>query len=64
MFSIYLILPAALGSGVYSASNRMSTRNIKMILGSKARPVRRADRLDNVGSSTSHNPIGHHGLLR
>jgi hypothetical protein len=34
MFSIYLILPAALGPGVYSASN------IKIIfLGSRARPV-------------------------
>jgi hypothetical protein len=47
----------------------MSTRNIKIImfLGSKVRPVSRADNLtaiyladcpDNVGSLTSHNPIG------
>jgi hypothetical protein len=45
---------------------------ILMFLGSRARPVRRvdnltaickADCLDSVGSSTSHNPIGLHGLL-
>jgi hypothetical protein len=51
----------------------MSTRNRKLImLGSKVRPVRRADNLaamstdclDNVGSLTSHNPIGLHGLLQ
>jgi hypothetical protein len=51
----------------------MSTRNIKIIvfLGSKVRQVRKADNLttiwadclDNVGSLTSHNPIGLHGLL-
>jgi hypothetical protein len=43
-----------------------------MFLGSRARPVRMtdnlttiwADCLDNVGSLTSNNPIGLHGLLR
>jgi hypothetical protein len=38
-----------------------------MFLGSKEWPVRRADLtdcLDNVGSLTSHNPIGLQGLLR
>jgi hypothetical protein len=41
-----------------------------MFLGSKVRLVRGADNLtaadclDNVGSLTSHNPIGLHGLLR
>jgi hypothetical protein len=40
-----------------------------MFVGSRARQVRRADNLapvclDNVGSLTSHNPIGLHGLLR
>jgi hypothetical protein len=44
-----------------------------MFLGSKVRRVRRADKLtaicepnclDNVGSLTSHNPIGLHGPLR
>jgi hypothetical protein len=34
-----------------------------MFLGSSARPARRADCLDNVGSSISHNPIDLHGLL-
>jgi hypothetical protein len=54
--------------------SEMSTRNIKVIkfLGSKVRLVRRvdnliticeADCLDNVGSLTSHNPIGLQGLL-
>jgi hypothetical protein len=51
----------------------MSTRNIKIImfLWSKVRRVRRTenltaicDCLDNVGSLTSHNPIGLHSLLR
>jgi hypothetical protein len=39
-----------------------------MFLGSKVRWVRKADNLtaiyDNVGSLTSHNPIGLQGLLR
>jgi hypothetical protein len=44
-----------------------------MFLGIKVRPVRRADKtylhqladfLDDVGSLTSHNPIGLQGLLR
>jgi hypothetical protein len=42
-----------------------------MFLGSKVRPVRRADNLtficadclDNVGSLTSNSPTGHHCLL-
>jgi hypothetical protein len=44
-----LILLAALGPGVYSASNR-STRSIKIImfLGSKERLVRRADNLTTI----------------
>jgi hypothetical protein len=53
----------------------MSTRNLKIImfLGSKVRPVRRADNLiaiyetdwlDSVGFLTSYNPIGLQGLLR
>jgi hypothetical protein len=71
-FSIYLILKAALGPEVYSASNKNKyQKQAKMFLGSKARPVREAynltaisDCLDNVGSSTSHNPIGLHCLLQ
>jgi hypothetical protein len=43
-----------------------------MFLRSRARPVRKADNLsllradclDNVGSLTSHNPLGLHGLLQ
>jgi hypothetical protein len=68
--SIYLILPASLGPGIYSASNRNSTRSRKvMLLGSRALPVQPvrhlwADCLDNVGSLTPHNPVGLHGLLR
>jgi hypothetical protein len=62
--------------GLLSLLTEMSTRNIKIImfLGSKVRGggVRRAynlttiwvDCLVNVGSLTSHNPIGLHGLLR
>jgi hypothetical protein len=50
LFSIYLILPAALGPWVYSASNRNEYGNLKriMFLGSRARPVRRADRLSKA----------------
>jgi hypothetical protein len=41
---IYLILPAALGPGGFSASYKMSTRKRKMMfLGSRARPVHKAD---------------------
>jgi hypothetical protein len=48
----------------------MSTRNLP---GGKGRPARKADNLTaicepifclNMGSSTSHNPIGLHGLLQ
>jgi hypothetical protein len=73
-FSIYLILPAALGLGFTQLLKEMSTRSRrKMFLGSRARPVRRADNLtamcepnclDNVGPLTSHNPIDLHGLLQ
>jgi hypothetical protein len=47
----------------------MSTRNLS---GGKGRPVRKADNLiaicepiflKNVGDSTSHNPMGHHGTI-
>jgi hypothetical protein len=50
MFSIYLILTAALGPEVHSASNNMSTRNWKIMkfLRSKARAVCRADNLDAI----------------
>jgi hypothetical protein len=50
VFSIYLIFLAALGPGVYSASNINQYQNIKIImfLGSKVRPVRRADNLTAI----------------
>jgi hypothetical protein len=46
-FSIYLILPAALGPGVYSASNRTPKEKI-MFLGNRAQPVRRTDNLTAI----------------
>jgi hypothetical protein len=43
-FLIYLILPAVLGPGVYSAFNRNENqKETKKFLGSNARPVRQAD---------------------
>jgi hypothetical protein len=49
-FSIDLILPAALGPGVYSASNRNEYQELikYFFLGSKARPARKADNLTAV----------------
>jgi hypothetical protein len=48
-FSIYLILPTALGPGVYSAYNRNEYQKQKiMFLGSKVRPLRRADNLTAI----------------
>jgi hypothetical protein len=44
-FSIYLILAAALGPGVYSASNINEYQKQKMFLGSRARPVRKDNSL-------------------
>jgi hypothetical protein len=47
--SIYLILLAALGPGIYSASNRNEYRSRKiMFLGSKVRPMRRTDNLTAI----------------
>jgi hypothetical protein len=44
IFSIYLILPATLGPGVYSTLTQMCTRSRKIfVLGSRARPERKAD---------------------
>jgi hypothetical protein len=47
-FEIYLILPAALGHGVYSTE--MSIRNIKIImfLGNKVQRMRKADSLTAI----------------
>jgi hypothetical protein len=52
---IDLILPASLGPGVYSASNRNEYRKHlkkKMFLGSKVRPVRGADNLTAIYEPT------------
>jgi hypothetical protein len=44
IFSIYLILSAALVPGVYSASNRNEYQKQKIMFpGSRVRPVRKAD---------------------
>jgi hypothetical protein len=49
MFSIYLILPAVLGPGAHSASNRNEYQKQKiMFLGNRVRPVRRADNLTAI----------------
>jgi hypothetical protein len=48
-FSIDLILPAALGPVVYSASNRnVYQKQKKMFLGTKVLPVRKADNLTAI----------------
>jgi hypothetical protein len=47
-FSVYLILPAALGSWVYSVYNRNEYQKKKMFLGSRARPVIKADNLTAI----------------
>jgi hypothetical protein len=48
-FSIYLILPAALGSGVYAASNRNEyQKQKKMFLWSRSRPALKADNLTAI----------------
>jgi hypothetical protein len=44
LYSIYLIIPAALGPGFTQLLTEMSTTSREIIfLGSRARPVRRAD---------------------
>jgi hypothetical protein len=46
---MYLILPAALGPGVYTASNRNEyQKHKKMFLDSKVLRVRRADNLTTI----------------
>jgi hypothetical protein len=52
--SIYLILQAALGPGVHSASNRMSTSRRKMMsLRIRARPVPKAESLTAICEPTA-----------
>jgi hypothetical protein len=72
ILSMYLILSSALGSGVYSASNRneYQKQKKKCFWGVEHcqcwQPYRHLwdNCLGNVGSLTSHNPIGLHGLLQ
>jgi hypothetical protein len=47
-FSIYQILPAALGPVIYSASNRNEHQKQKKFLRSRTRPVRTADNLTTI----------------
>jgi hypothetical protein len=49
---MYLILPSALGPGVYLASNRNEYQKQKMSLESRARPVRMADNLTAICEPT------------
>jgi hypothetical protein len=53
-FKIYLILPDAIGPGVYLASNRNEHRKHKklMFLGSRARAVRGAANLTTIYEPT------------
>jgi hypothetical protein len=53
-FSIYPILPAALGLGAYSAYNRNEyEKQKKMFLERKARPIREADNLTAICEPTA-----------
>jgi hypothetical protein len=71
--AIYLILPAALGSGVYSVSNinGYKMRSVYVLGSKEAADAQawqlyrhpRADYLDNLASSTFENSIGLRGLL-
>jgi hypothetical protein len=57
VFSMYLILSAALGPGVYSNVTEMSTESNKiMLLGSRARSVRRADNLTAMSANKIPKP--------
>jgi hypothetical protein len=52
IFSIYLILPAALGPWVYSASNRNECQKQKiMFMGSRALPAHKVDNLTSICES-------------
>jgi hypothetical protein len=73
IFSVYLILPAALHPGIHSASKKWVPEAEKycfcgiersQCIGLIALPPSVSDCLDDVGSLTSHNPIGLHSLLQ
>jgi hypothetical protein len=62
-FSIYLILPAALGPVVTQPLTKMSTGNIKiMFLANKVRPVRRADKFTAIYEPTVQTMCGPYHL--
>jgi hypothetical protein len=49
LFSIYLILPAALGPGAYSTFNRNKNQKRRnMFLRRRARPMRKADNVKAI----------------
>jgi hypothetical protein len=55
VFSIYLILGAALGPAVTQPPTEMSTRSRRvMFLGSRVRPVCKADSLTAIGKPTAY----------
>jgi hypothetical protein len=57
VFSMYLIVPTALGYGAYSASNKNEYQKQKNnVLGSRARPVRRTDNLTAISEPTKWDP--------
>jgi hypothetical protein len=63
-FSIYLVLPDALGTGVHWASNRMSIRSRKrMFLRNRARPVLIADKLIAICEPIVQTIYDHHTTL-
>jgi hypothetical protein len=71
-FSMYVILPAGLSPVAYSTYNRNEYQKKKSFWGVEhgrcvrliTLPPSVSDCLENVGSSTSHNPVGLHGLLQ
>jgi hypothetical protein len=68
--STYVILPAALSLGVDAACGRNEYQESSLGVKRGRRLVWKlhchmwADCLENTGSSTSHKPIGLHGLLQ
>jgi hypothetical protein len=64
MFLIYLILTAALSPWIHSGSSR-NERGRKMFLGSRARPVSKADNLTGICKPTVGDPqhiTTHHSI--
>jgi hypothetical protein len=62
--NVYLILPVALGPGVYSATNinEYQKERKEMFLGSRARPARKTDRLTAICEPTVLTMWGHQHL--